>query len=83
MIRVNDKLLEKCRPNDIMLDKFLQDCEKAVNISELHSDEWSTEDEGLANEEIEQKKGQNGQPIRIPSLQYMKKVGNRLEYVNV
>ncbi|RGB40925.1 hypothetical protein C1646_752682 [Rhizophagus diaphanus] len=56
MIRASDKLLEKYRPKDITLDKFIKDCEKAVNISELHSDEWSTEDEGLANEKTEQNK---------------------------
>jgi hypothetical protein len=56
MIRASDKLLEKFRPKDITLDKFMKDCEKAVNVSELHSDEWSTEDEGLANEEMEQNK---------------------------
>lgn len=56
MIRTGDKLLEKCRPSYVTLDKFMKDIEKAVNVSELHSDEWSTEDEGLANDEVEQKK---------------------------
>lgn len=56
MIRASDKLLEKFCLKDITLDKFMKDCEKAVNVSELHSNEWSTEDEGLANEEIEQNK---------------------------
>lgn len=56
MFKVSDELLEKCRPNYITLDKFMKDCEKAVNVSELHSDEWSTEDEGLANDEVEQNK---------------------------
>ena len=56
MISTNDRLLIECRPTNITLDKYIRDCEKAVNVSELHSDEWSTEDEGLANEEVEQRK---------------------------
>ena len=56
MISTNDRLLIECRPTNITLDEYIRDCEKAVNVSELHSDEWSTEDEGLANEEVEQRK---------------------------
>lgn len=56
MISTNDKLLMECCPSNIDWDVYMRDCEKAVNISELHSDEWSTEDEGLANAEVEQKK---------------------------
>lgn len=56
MISTNDKLLMECCPSNIDWDVYMRDCEKAVNISELHSDEWSTEDEGLANTEVEQKK---------------------------
>lgn len=32
----------------------MKDCEKAVNISEVHSDEWSSDDEELANVERDQ-----------------------------
>ncbi|CAB5379525.1 unnamed protein product [Rhizophagus irregularis] len=45
MILTNDKLLMECCPSNIDWDVYMRDCEKAVNISELHSDEWSTEDE--------------------------------------
>jgi hypothetical protein len=48
MISTNDKLLMECCPSNINWDVYMRDCEKAVNVSELHSDEWSTEDEGLA-----------------------------------
>jgi hypothetical protein len=56
MISTNDRLLIECHPINITLDEYIRDCEKAVNVSELHSDEWSTKDEGLANEEVEQRK---------------------------
>jgi hypothetical protein len=56
MISTNDKLLMECCPSNINWDVYMRDCEKAVNVSELHSDEWSTEDEGLAISEVEQKK---------------------------
>jgi len=37
-------------------NKFLEDCEKAINTPELHSDECSLDDEALAREERENKK---------------------------
>ena len=44
-------MLRECWPQNVEWNEFLKDCEKAVNISDLHSDEWSTEDETLAQEE--------------------------------
>lgn len=57
MIYTKDKLLAECHPKDhISFNQFLNDCEQAINVSELHSDEWSSNDEALANEERETKK---------------------------
>jgi hypothetical protein len=57
MILTKDVLLAKCHPTDIVTwDDYLQDCEKAVNIPECNSDEYSTNDEDLANEERNNKK---------------------------
>ena len=61
MILTKDKLLIDCQPPDLSWKKYMSDCEKAINSSELHSDEWSTDDEVLANTEREEKK----RPIRI------------------
>lgn len=51
MISTKDKLLTDCYPSNITWDEYIKECEKAVNISELHSDEYSTNDEDLADEE--------------------------------
>jgi hypothetical protein len=51
MIATTDEILESCRPKTLTRRQYLQDCERAVNTSELQSDEWSTEDEDLANNE--------------------------------
>ena len=52
MISTKDKLLVKCHPSDdISWDDYLKDCELAVNNPDLHSDEYSTEDENLAQVE--------------------------------
>lgn len=57
MVSTSDNLLNKCHPSEIMTwDDFLKDCETAVNTSELHSDEYSSNDENLAQEEINNKK---------------------------
>lgn len=57
MIYTKDKLLSECHPKDhISYNQFLNDCEQAINVSELHSDEWSSDDEALANEERETRK---------------------------
>ena len=52
MISTKDKLLIDCYPSDnITWNKFMRDCEKAVNTPELHSDECSSDDEDLARDE--------------------------------
>jgi|SRR5579884_3079991 hypothetical protein len=51
MIFTQDSILDDCRPENMTREVFIKDCEKAVNTAEVHSDEWSTEDEVLANEE--------------------------------
>lgn len=51
MISTQDHLLTKCYPPNLSWENYMEDCEKAVNTSELHSDEWSTNDEELANKE--------------------------------
>ena len=51
MIFTQDDILNGCRPKNMTRDEFIRDCEKALNTAEIHSDEWSTEDEDLANEE--------------------------------
>jgi len=51
MILTQDNLLSECHPHNLSWKEFMKDCEKAVNISEIHSDEWSSDDEELANAE--------------------------------
>ena len=52
MIYTKDPILSDCYPSSVMTwEEFLEDCEKAVNIFELQSDEWSSSDEDLANDE--------------------------------
>jgi len=51
MISMKDKLLSDCRPLDMKWNDYMEDCEKAINIPNLHSDEWFSEDEVLANDE--------------------------------
>ena len=59
MISIKDNLLAECHLSNITWNEYMKDCEKAVNTSDLHSDEWSSNDEDLANEERVCKKGQN------------------------
>jgi len=40
MIFTKDKLLIECQPPDLSWKKYMSDCEKVINSSELHSDEW-------------------------------------------
>jgi hypothetical protein len=57
MISTKDKLLADCHPSsNIPWEEFMKDCEKAINTSELHSDEWSSNDEALAQNERENNK---------------------------
>ena len=51
MISTKDKLLTDCYPSNITWNEYIKECEKALSISELHSDEYSTNDEELADEE--------------------------------
>lgn len=51
MISTENKILSICCPPDIEWEDFLKHCELAVNTADLHSDEWSSSDEELANEE--------------------------------
>ena len=56
MIATNDRLLEDCRPIDMSRKAFLLDCEESINITDVHSDEISSDDEFLAEEERNKKK---------------------------
>jgi hypothetical protein len=51
MISTREKLLNECCPTNVTWDDYMKDCESAINCPELHSDEWSTEDEALADDE--------------------------------
>ena len=57
MISTKDKLLADCHPlSNISWEEFMKDCEEAVNTSEIHSDEWSSDNEALAQDERNNKK---------------------------
>lgn len=57
MISTKDKQLVRCHPsNDITWEEFMKDCEKAVNTPELQSDEISSDDEALAQDERDNRK---------------------------
>lgn len=56
MIYTKDKLLNDYRPSNVSFDDFLEDCKRAIDTPEVHSDEYSSEDEVLAQEERENKK---------------------------
>ncbi|GBB94495.1 hypothetical protein RclHR1_23670005 [Rhizophagus clarus] len=51
MIFMQDSILDNCHSENMTREVFIKDCKKAVNTAEVHSDEWSTEDEVLVNEE--------------------------------
>ncbi|PKY60115.1 hypothetical protein RhiirA4_483439 [Rhizophagus irregularis] len=52
MVSTKDKLLTDCHPSgDISWNEFIRDCETAINTPELHSDECSSNDEDIAQEE--------------------------------
>ena len=51
MILTKNKTLKECCPEVVVFSDFLIECEMAVNQADLQSDEFSTEDEELANEE--------------------------------
>ena len=56
MIATNDSLLEKCRPDGVSWDEYMLNCEEVINNNDVHSDEISSDDEILAEEERKSKK---------------------------
>ena len=56
MIATNDSLLEDCRPIDMSRKDFLLDCEEAIKLTDVHSDDISSDNEVLAEEERNIKK---------------------------
>ena len=57
MIYTKDKLLTDCLISNMPFNEFLKDCEKVIKMPEIHSDECSSDDKALAQEERENKKG--------------------------
>ena len=55
IISIRDNLLYECHPENLTWESYMKDCEKALNMSDLHSDEWSSDDEELAKEERDKK----------------------------
>ena len=56
MIATNDSLLEDCCPIDMSRKDFLLDCEESINLTDIHSDKISSDDEVLAEKERNMKK---------------------------
>lgn len=73
MISTNDKVLGECQPSNVTWADYMKDCEKAINVSDLHSDEWSTEDEALANNE----RSNNKRPDRIKQTNSVIKIHDK------
>ena len=73
MISTGDKILTGCCPPDIVYEEYMKNCESAVNTPELHSDEWSSNDEGLANEE----RSDNKRPERLISTNSVIKIHDK------
>ena len=74
MITMKDKLLTDCHPlGNISWNKFMRDCEMAINTPELHSDECSSNDEDLAQEE----KDSEQRPERITLTNSVIKIYNK------
>ncbi|GBB91773.1 hypothetical protein RclHR1_19140007 [Rhizophagus clarus] len=42
IISIRDNLLYECHPENLTWESYMKDCEKALNTSDLHSDEWSS-----------------------------------------
>lgn len=51
MIKTKDFVLKECQPSNVSWERYINECEKAVNTSDLQSDEYSTDDDTLATEE--------------------------------
>jgi hypothetical protein len=74
MTLTKDKLLTNCHPEgDISWNEFINDCETAINTPELHSDECSSNDEDLAQEERDHEQ----RPERIRHTNSVIKVYNK------
>ena len=73
MINTKDTILTECHPEYITWEEFLEDCEEAVNNPELHSDEYSSDDETLAQDE----RDCNKRPERIRDTNSVIKVRNK------
>ena len=74
MITTKDKLLTDCYPSgDISWNEFMRDCRMAINTPELHSDECSSNDKNLAQEERDNKQ----KPERITLTNSMIKIYNK------
>ena len=75
MIATSDGVLEQCRPPNISWDRYIEYCELAVNVPDLHSDEYSTDDEQLVNEE----RRDNKRPERITQTNSVIKIREKME----
>ena len=74
MILTNDKLLTDCHPSsDISWEEFMNDCEKIVNMPEVYSDEWFSNDETLVKDE----KDNNKRPDHLLNTNSVIKVRNK------
>src|SRR5437660_1379462 len=49
--QTKDKILIKCHPSNVTWDDYVEDCNLAVNIVDINSDEYSAEEEELARKE--------------------------------
>ncbi|POG73885.1 hypothetical protein GLOIN_2v1772065 [Rhizophagus irregularis DAOM 181602=DAOM 197198] len=79
MISTQDKLLTECQLRNLKWEEFIKDCIKMTNTSDIHSDEWSTEDEELANKE-RSKNTRSGRLINNNSIQ---KILHRSEEIGI
>jgi hypothetical protein len=73
MISTEDKILFNCCPPDIIQEEYTRNCELAVNTPELHSDEWSSNDEELANGE----RNDNKRPERLKNVNSVIKIHDK------
>ncbi|CAB5341116.1 unnamed protein product [Rhizophagus irregularis] len=62
--------------------EFIKDCKKAVNTSEIHSDEWSSNDEELANAE-HSKNARRGRLANTNNNNSITKILHRAEEIGI
>ncbi|GBB97656.1 hypothetical protein RclHR1_36410002 [Rhizophagus clarus] len=79
MIFTQNSILKDYCPENMFREVFIKDCEKAVNTTEVHSDEWSTEDEILANEE----RNDNIRSGRLISTNSVKRILFRVDEIRI